>query len=114
AHQDVVLRGSSGEVIDFHFLNDRGDRTTRSHAFEGILPNMERRYRETDSATVREDLARFLSSQACPECEGTRLKAEARHVYIGDMTLPSITTMTIAQAAAYFKQLVLAGARAAI
>ncbi len=113
-HQDIVLRGSRGEAIDFRFLNDRGDSTIRRHAFEGILPNMERRYRETESTMVREDLSKYLSSQACPDCEGTRLKSDARHVYINDMTLPAITSMTIAHAAEYFQTLQLSGSRATI
>lgn len=114
AHQEAVLRGSGDEVIDFHFLNDRGDTVTRRHAFEGILPNMERRYRETESNMVREDLARFLSSQSCPECDGTRLKPEARSVYIDDINLPTVSAMTITNAADYFNTLTLQGNRAAI
>src|SRR5690606_27243221 len=113
-HQRVVLEGSNGEEIDFKYANDRGDSMTRRHSFEGILPNMERRYRETESSAVREDLARFLSSQTCPDCEGTRLCPDARHVYINGITLPEITEMTIAQAAEYFANLKLDGARATI
>ena len=112
--QDIVLHGSKGEVIDFRFLNDRGDSTIRRHAFEGILPNMERRYRETESVMVRDELSKYLSSQACPDCGGTRLKSDARHVYINEMTLPAITSMTIAHAADYFLQLELSGSRATI
>lgn len=114
AHIEAVLRGSGDEVIDFHFLNDRGDTVTRRHPFEGILPNMERRYRETESNMVREDLARFLSSQSCPECEGTRLKPEARSVFIDDINLPAVSAMTITKAATYFETLTLQGNRAAI
>ncbi len=114
AHQEAVLRGSGEEVIDFHFLNDRGDTVTRRHPFEGILPNMERRYRETESNMVREDLSRFLSSQSCPECEGTRLKPEARSVFIDDINLPTVSAMTITKAAHYFETLALHGNRAAI
>lgn len=114
AHREAVLRGSGDEIIDFHFLNDRGDTVTRRHPFEGILPNMERRYRETESNMVREDLARFLSSQSCPECEGTRLKPEARSVYIDDINLPTVSAMTITKAADYFNTLTLQGNRAAI
>lgn len=114
AHQEAVLRGSGEEVIDFHFLNDRGDTVTRRHPFEGILPNMERRYRETESNMVREDLSRFLSSQSCPECEGTRLKPEARSVFIDDINLPTVSAMTITKAADYFETLTLQGNRAAI
>lgn len=114
AHQEAVLHGSGDEVIDFHFLNDRGDTVTRRHSFEGILPNMERRYRETESNMVREDLSRFLSSQSCPECEGTRLKPEARSVFIDDINLPTVSAMTITKAADYFNTLTLQGNRAAI
>jgi excinuclease ABC subunit A len=113
-HQDAILYGSQGKDIDFRFMNERGDTTVRRHAFEGILPNMERRYRETESQTVRDELAKFLSSHACPDCEGTRLCADARHVYIEGTTLPQITQMTIAQAAEYFGQLQLSGSRATI
>lgn len=112
--QDIILHGSNGEDIDFRFMNDRGDSTVRRHAFEGILPNMERRYRETESQTVRDELARYLSSHACPDCEGTRLCSDARHVYIEGTTLPDITRMTIVQAYDYFHSLALQGSRATI
>jgi excinuclease ABC subunit A len=114
AHREAVLRGSGKEQIDFHFLNDRGDTITRRHAFEGILPNMERRYHETESSMVREDLSRFLSSQPCPDCEGTRLKPAARSVYIDNMNLPGVSAMTITDAAIYFHTLTLQGNRATI
>jgi excinuclease ABC subunit A len=114
AHRNAVLHGSGKEQIDFHFLNDRGDTVTRRHAFEGILPNMERRYHETESSMVREDLARFLSSQPCPDCEGTRLKPAARSVYIDNMNLPGVSAMTITDAASYFQTLTLQGNRATI
>ncbi len=114
AHQDIVLYGSKGEEIDFRFMNDRGSETVRRHAFEGILPNMERRYRETESTMVREDLGRFLSTQPCPDCKGTRLRKEMRHVFINDWTLPTITELTIAEASDCFLSLTLTGARAQI
>ena len=113
-HQDVILRGSGREVINFHYVNDRGDTITRSYPFEGILPNMERRYRETESNMVREELAKYLSSQPCPDCGGTRLKRDARHVLIKGLNLPGIVEMTVAQSADYFKDLKLAGTRAKI
>jgi len=112
--QKIILKGSGSEKIDFTFVNERGDDFTRSNTFEGILPNMERRYRETDSNTVREDFAKYLSSQHCPDCEGTRLRRDARHVFIGKQTLPGITTMTIAGAADYFKELKFRGKKASI
>jgi len=114
AHQNIVLYGSQGKDIDFRFMNERGDSTVRRHPFEGILPNMERRYKETESQTVRDELARYLSSHACPDCEGTRLCKDARHVYIEGTTLPDITRKTISQAADYFGSLALEGSRATI
>ena len=113
-HQNFILRGSGKEVIDFHYVNDRGDTIIRSYPFEGILPNMERRYRETESNHVREELAKYLSSQSCPDCSGTRLRKDARHVLIKGLNLPSITGMTVAQSADYFKKLKLSGTRAQI
>lgn len=113
-HQEVLLRGSDGEVVDFVYVNDRGDTRTRSYAFEGVLPNMERRYHETDSTVVREDLAKYLSSQPCPDCGGTRLRRDARYVLIQGINLPSITEMTVTQALEYFNYLKLTGKRAKI
>ena len=113
-HQNFILRGSGKDVIDFHYVNDRGDTITRSYPFEGILPNMDRRYRETESNHVREELAKYLSSQSCPDCSGTRLRKDARHVLIKGLNLPSITAMTVEQSADYFKKLKLSGTRAQI
>ena len=113
-HQEVLLRGSDGEVVDFVYVNDRGDTRTRSYAFEGVLPNMERRYHETDSTVVREELAKYLSSQSCPDCGGTRLRRDARYVLIQGINLPSITEMTVTQALEYFNNLKLTGKRAKI
>ena len=113
-HQEVLLRGSDGEVVDFVYVNDRGDTRTRSYAFEGVLPNMERRYHETDSTVVREELAKYLSSQSCPDCGGTRLRRDARYVLIQGINLPSITEMTVTQALEYFTYLKLTGKRAKI
>jgi excinuclease ABC subunit A len=100
--QEVIMHGSGTEKITFTFVNERGDNFQRSHKFEGILPNMERRFRETESQAVREDFAKYLSTQNCPDCEGTRLRKDARHVFIDKLTLPEITTMTIAGAGNYF------------
>lgn len=113
-HQKVVLYGSGRENVDFRHLNDRGDIVKRSHPFEGILPNLERRYRETESATVREELAKFLSTQPCPDCHGTRLRREARHVWVGDRTLPAITAMPVGEACEYAAGLSLTGRRGEI
>ncbi|MCO1672302.1 excinuclease ABC subunit UvrA [Pseudomonas aeruginosa] len=113
-HQKAVLYGSGRENVDFRYLNDRGDIVKRSHPFEGILPNLERRYRETESATVREELAKFLSTQPCPDCHGTRLRREARQVWVGDRTLPAITAMPVGEACEYAAGLSLTGRRGEI
>ncbi len=108
-HKTVILHGSGTDKVNFTFVNERGDNFNRSHPFEGILPNMERRYRETESQMVREDLAKYLSSQNCPECKGARLRRDARHVYVDKHTLPEITNMTIAGAGEYFGTLTFKG-----
>jgi len=112
--QKLVLRGSGKENVDFRYLNDRGDIVKRSHPFEGIIPNLERRYRETESNSVREELAKYLSTQPCPECRGTRLRREARHVWVGDKTLPAVTGLPIGDATEYFGALTLTGRRGEI
>ncbi|MBA1280026.1 excinuclease ABC subunit UvrA [Stutzerimonas stutzeri] len=112
--QKVVLRGSGKENVDFRYLNDRGDIVKRSHPFEGIIPNLERRYRETESNSVREELGKYLSTQPCPECRGTRLRREARHVWVGDKTLPAVTGLPIGDATEYFGDLSLTGRRGEI
>jgi excinuclease ABC subunit A len=112
--RDAVLYGSGEEIIEFNYINDRGDVYKRSHSFEGVLTNMERRYRDTESNSVREDLTKFLSSQPCPECEGTRLRVEARNVFIDERPLPSITEMPVADAYAYYMQLAFTGRKAGI
>ncbi len=114
ATQQVILHGTGKTEIDFRYLNDRGDIVKRAHPFEGIVPNLERRYRETESNTVREELAKYLSTQACPDCLGTRLRREARHVWVGEKTLPSITSMPIGEAFEYFNVLSLPGKRGEI
>ena len=113
-HQQLILHGSGKEVLDFRYVNDRGDTRTYSGPFEGILPNMERRFRETESNVVREELAKYLSSQPCPDCAGTRLRRDARFVLIKGFNLPRITQMTVTQAADYFGKLKLSGNRAQI
>ena len=113
-HQSVLLHGSGEEQIRFRFRNERGSESVRQHAFEGVLPNMERRYRETESVMVREDLGKYLSTQSCPDCRGTRLKADARHVYVDEHNLPEVADMTIARATEYFSALELHGSRAVI
>ncbi|MBD2859356.1 excinuclease ABC subunit UvrA [Spongiibacter sp. KMU-158] len=113
-HQQHILHGSGDEEIAFTYINDRGDSFKRTHRFEGIIPNMERRYRDTDSQTVREDLVKYLSTQSCPDCKGTRLRREARHVFIHEQTLPEINGMPVGVAQEYFGQLQLSGRRAQI
>ena len=108
-HRNIILYGSGKEEICFSYINDRGDVFQRTHPFEGILPNMERRYRDTESQSVREELARFLSTQDCPDCQGTRLCRDARHVFVDRRTLPSITEMPVGDAQDYFEKLELPG-----
>ena len=114
AHRDKILFGSGDEEISFTYVNDRGDSFQRKHVFEGIIPNMDRRYRDTESQTVREDLAKFLSTHACPDCKGTRLRKEARHVFVNEETLPDIAAMPVGAAQTYFQTLALSGRRAQI
>ena len=114
ATQQLILHGTGKTEVEFRYLNDRGDIVKRLHPFEGIVPNLERRYRETESNTVREELAKYLSTQACPCCLGTRLRREARHVWVGEKTLPSVTSMPIGEAFSYFSALSLPGKRGEI
>ena len=113
-HQKVILQGSGTQEIAFSYINDRGDVFKRKHPFEGILPNMERRYRDTESQSVREELSKFLASQPCPDCHGTRLRRDARHVFVDEHNLPSITTMPVGEAEVYFHRLQLEGRRGQI
>lgn len=113
-HRQVILFGSGKQDIAFSYINDRGDVFKRTHPFEGIIPNMERRYRDTDSQSVREDLSKFLATQPCPDCHGTRLRRDARHVYLNDITLPDITSMSVGDAELYFEALQLDGRRGEI
>ena len=105
----IILEGSGDERVDFSYVNDRGDVIQRRHRFEGVLPNMERRYRETDSSMVRENLAKFLSVAPCPSCGGTRLKREARHVFVDNRPLHEITGMSVGDAYEYYEGLNLQG-----
>lgn len=107
--QKIVLFGSGDEAISFTYYNDRGRAYTREQPFEGVIPNMERRYRETESSVVREELAKFVSQRACPECGGTRLNQAARHVFVADRTLPAVTGMGVGQAQRFFAELSLPG-----
>jgi excinuclease ABC subunit A len=114
AIQQMLLHGSGKEQIDFRYFDGQGGTTKRKHSFEGILPNLERRYRETESVTVREELAKYLSSRACPDCEGTRLNRAARHVFVAGRPLPSITRLSVVNALAFFAALKLEGWRGEI
>ncbi|MCY4427122.1 MAG: excinuclease ABC subunit UvrA [Halieaceae bacterium] len=113
-HRNVILNGSGHEKIQFSYINDRGDIFRRKHTFEGILPNLERRYRDTDSHTVREDLAKYLSISDCVDCLGTRLCRDARHVLVDDRTLPSITKLPVGESLEYFEKLRLEGRKGEI
>jgi excinuclease ABC subunit A len=109
--KDIILYGSKGKSINFKYINDRGDIMERKHPFEGIIPNMERRYRETESNAVRDELSKYLSQQHCSSCDGARLRQEARHVFIGKTNLPTVSDMSIAQAKSFFQELSLTGQR---
>ena len=108
-HRDIILYGSGSEEIEFSYVNDRGTVFKRQHVFEGVIPNMDRRYRETESSSVRDELAKYVSTAACKACEGTRLCEDARNVYVDGRTLPSITSMPVGDAEAYFNALELTG-----
>ena len=112
--RQAVLYGSKGELISFNYLTDAGGRSQRRHKFEGILPNLERRYRETESAAVREELAKYISERACTECGGARLNRAARNVFVADRPLPDIVVMPIDEALSFFNQMQLPGWRGEI
>jgi excinuclease ABC subunit A len=112
--RQFILHGSQGEVIRFQYLNERRGSVERKHPFEGIITNMQRRYRETDSNVVREELARYLSTQPCPECHGARLNQAARHVTVAGRTLPGITSLPVGSGLEFFKGLQLPGQRGEI
>ncbi|HEB97626.1 MAG TPA: excinuclease ABC subunit UvrA [Sedimenticola thiotaurini] len=109
-----ILYGSGREAIRITYFNERGGRSTRTQPFEGIIRNMERRYRETESNAVREELARYISTHPCPDCGGTRLNQAARHVFIDGRNLPALTALPIGQALSFFEQLKLPGKRGRI
>jgi len=107
--RDVILNGSGSETIEFTYFSDRGRSVSKNHAFEGILHNMKRRFRETESNAVRDELTRYISSQHCPDCEGTRLNSGARNVFVADHNLPQITHMAIETSLDFFTHLKLPG-----
>jgi len=110
----ILLFGSGKEEIEMSFFNDRGIPKTKQAPFEGIIPNMERRYRETESNAVREELAKYLSHQNCPDCGGTRLRSEARNVFVAGLTLPEVSHMAVGRAHEFFSDLTLPGKRGQI
>jgi excinuclease ABC subunit A len=112
--QQAILQGSGREKISFTYVGERGNKYVREHPFEGVLPNLERRYRETDSAVVREELAKYLNAQPCPECAGTRLRREARHVKVADRAIYVVSALPLAQAIGFFQGLELPGVKQAI
>ena len=112
--QEAVLHGSGDEKIKFAYVGERGKSHVREHAFEGVIPNLERRYRETDSIVVREELAKYLNSRSCPECGGTRLRREARHITVAGRAIFEVSALTLAQASQFFEKLSLAGNKQAI
>ena len=109
--QQVLLNGSSGETIEFRYTEGKGRTSRKRHAFEGILPNLERRYRETESATVREELSKYLGVRPCPDCGGTRLNRAARFVFVADRSLPEAAHLTVGKALEFFRTMNLAGWR---
>ncbi|MEW6314596.1 MAG: excinuclease ABC subunit UvrA [Pseudomonadota bacterium] len=114
AAQQIVLHGSGKEKIPFRYYDERGKATTRSHTFEGIIPSLERRYRETDSQLVREELAKYLNNKPCPSCHGTRLRLEARHVTVAGQTIYQLSALPLKDAKQFFETLQLSGTKRAI
>jgi excinuclease ABC subunit A len=112
--REVLLYGSGSEEVEFRYFDSRGRTVKRRHRFEGVINNLERRYRETESLSVREELSRYLGTRTCPECEGTRLTRAARHVYVGARSLPEISSLSVGRAQAFFAGLRLDGWRGEI
>lgn len=112
--QNIILNGSGTEEVEFQYSNDRGDLRVKRHPFEGILNTLDRRYKETESSSVRDDLSKYISTQSCSSCHGTRLRLEARSVFVGDTTLPEICEMSIQDSMAFFSSLELKGQKAQI
>lgn len=112
--QQILLFGSGREQVTFKYLNERGTFFSKSHTFEGIINNLQRRYRESDSTAVRDELAKYINATACPECAGTRLRKEARHVKVGDRNIHQICEVPLKQALHFFETLQLSGQKLAI
>jgi len=111
AAQEVVLNGSGEEKIAFRYPGEKGRSAVKEHAFEGILPNLERRYRETDSVAVKEELAKYLNTRSCPECLGTRLRVEARNVRVAGRNIHELSAMPLRESQPFFEKLELAGSK---
>ncbi|MDP0561777.1 MAG: excinuclease ABC subunit UvrA [Candidatus Endonucleobacter sp. (ex Gigantidas childressi)] len=112
--QKIILHGSGDEEIEFSYINDRGDIYRKRHRFEGIIPNLERRYKDTESQSIRDELSKYINTQACPDCNGARLRTEARNVFMQDETLPELVKLPVEKALAYFQGLELPGKRGEI
>ncbi|MEZ8989119.1 excinuclease ABC subunit UvrA [Vibrio breoganii] len=112
--REIILKGSGRTEIEFKYINDRGDIRVKTHPFEGILNTLERRYRDTESNSVREDLAKYISTRSCKSCDGTRLREEARNVFVQDTPLPNIVEMSISEALEFFENMSLEGQKAQI
>ena len=112
--QNIILYGSGEEKIEFSYSSSKDLRWRTKHSFEGVIPNLDRRYKETDSNAVREELSRFLNSQQCPDCNGTRLNKSARNVFINDKILPDISAMSVSYALNYFENITIKGWRSKV
>ncbi len=112
--RDIILYGSGDEPIKFSYFNERGGSFSKTHPFEGIIPNMERRYRDTESNAVREELSRYIAHQPCPECRGTRLNEAARNVFVAQHNLPAVAALPVGHALEFFQELNLPGKRGQI
>ena len=112
--RNAILHGSGDEIIAFSYLSEGGGRAQRKHAFEGVVPNLERRYRETESPVVREELAKFISQRPCPDCGGARLNKSARNVLVAQRTVPELTALPVGEALRFFGELTLPGWRGEI
>ncbi|KTD19126.1 excinuclease ABC subunit A [Legionella lansingensis] len=112
--RNIILYGSGQDIIEFHYYRPQGGFMSKRHTFEGVIPNMQRRYRESDSSMIREELAKYLSSRPCETCQGTRLREEARHVFVANKNLPELTAYSIEKAYEFFQNLQLTGYRGEI
>ncbi|PID41465.1 MAG: excinuclease ABC subunit A [Proteobacteria bacterium] len=112
--RNTILFGSGEQAIDFHYINTKGDSIKRAHPFEGVIPNLERRYRETESHSVREELSKLLTNRSCQACNGSRLNQAARNIFIGNSNLPSVSCLSIEASLNYFESLKLTGRKGEI